>query len=237
MANVAVRASTTVAETATSITLAQPTGTVDGDYIVCFLNVNGTETIADNNGSTAFTDDYQNSDLTPTETVAIFSRIQVSGDPTSYNFDWDGTSARIAGICISFSDPHTTPYDVAPSDASDNSTSVNEEFLDDVDILTVIANSIHVSCIWVDRASVTTTYDGTSYSEEEDVGVSGSQGLTVNTKVIVTPAQTGVNTYTMSTDSQAITQSFSIANNSGGGAATPHGPFGLAFHGPFGGPI
>lgn len=212
--HVFVRSSTKAFNDSTNITINEPAGAAVGDLIVLSICVNGSRTIADNNGSTPFTDEYQTNSESPTATFAIWSRVKQSGDPSTYNFTWTG-SDRSGAVCLAFGNPHTTPFDVTPDGTTDKPTSGNQTTLDDVSITTLIDKSIHCSIIMIDRDNTTTIYDGIGYREEREMSTDQSQGVGWNTKRIATAGATGTQTYTLSTASTALTQSFSIANNSG----------------------
>lgn len=237
MADVAVRSSTEAfSSSANTIDLAEPANAAVGDLIVCAVMGNGENAWSDGNGATPYTQDWELINTHSGSVASIFSRVKVSGDPTTLTFDLDSTE-RLGAIAVCFQDIHTTPYDIAPSVDTEQRNFTNTDNLNCDGITTVIDKSLHIIMLAVDRASVVIDVP-TGYTEIQLLDNTAGQQVGFCYKIITPAGDTGVINYTITgTDSAMMTQSFSIANNSGGAAATPHGPFGLAFHGPFGGPI
>src|SRR5215471_18650883 len=79
--------SANTAGTGTALSVSAPTGTATGDLVQIFVHLNGVTTITDNNGSTAFTEDVNDYQNTPSGmTTSIFTRRVQAGDPSTYNF-------------------------------------------------------------------------------------------------------------------------------------------------------
>jgi len=93
--------------TGTAMSIAAPTGTVAGDLVIIIVHGNGNTTIVDNNGATPFTEDLTDYSPLTSDTVSIFSRRIVGGDPTTYNFTL-GASSRWSIIASTWQNPNAT---------------------------------------------------------------------------------------------------------------------------------
>lgn len=211
MAATAIRAaSSNSAATGTAISVSAPTGTTTGDVVVVSIHANGgTRTITDNNGSTPFTGDLTNyHDASGvTNTISIYSRRIVGGDPTTYNFTLSG-SDRWSIAAITFSDPDpSTIYDVSPSSANATGRSGSgAATIDAPTITTINANAFHVVCGYADTSGLTVSgpvgYDLQAQPANEPQGVV--------TKVIASPSATGAITMTASGNSPMVGLSFAV---------------------------
>lgn len=144
-------ASQNSASTGTAISVTAPAGTTTGDFVVCIVHGNGQETLADNNGSTPFTEAANFSDYKPNTSnghvMSVFYRTIQVGDPGTYNFTLS-TSGRWGVVAIAFSGTSLV-FDVAPNTtnaANDDSASTGTI---NAPAITVANNSIHVVfCGW-----------------------------------------------------------------------------------------
>lgn len=178
--------------TGTAVSVTAPTGTTTGDAVICIVHVNTDTTIADNNGSTPFTEDINDYKPNPGNghTQSIFSRIIQAGDPTTYNFT-SGASGRWGIVAMTFSDPDPSIYDVAP-------TTANASNVDDPgsgtgvtdSITTNTANAFHiVSCGW-DTSAIGTITTPSGYTLIGNAN-GGGEPLHASYKLIASQGATG----------------------------------------------
>ena len=204
-----IRDSTTnAAASGTALSVAAPTGTTTGDVVIVVVSVNNTGlSIADNNGSTPFTEDMN--DYFPSAGIgylSIFSRRIQAGDPSTYNFTAGG-SARWTVHAITFQNPHASViYDVNPTGGNfrDNTTTNTGT---SVGITTVNADAIHFAIFQGDGTGTTITGTPSGYTVPEN---SGNQVTAVAYKVIASPGATGAQTFTLSVNEAYLAASFAI---------------------------
>lgn len=221
MANVSVRAaSSNSSTTGTAVSVSAPTGTTTGDVVIVSVHGNNQTTIADNNGSTPFTEDIN--DYKPNtsngHTVSIFSRRIQASDPSTYNFTL-GTSGRWSVVAIAFQNPDpTTIYDVTPNTANAaNRDDSSASTLNAPSITTVGDNAIHVVCGYSDDGSGGAMTAPSGYSNQASPV---NEPQTVSTKAITPAGATGTKTVTATTSSPMIALSFAIKNTAATVATT-----------------
>jgi hypothetical protein len=210
MATTVRSSSSNQATTGTAISVTAPTGTTTGDVVVIAINGNNNTTIADNNGSTPFTADISNwsPNTVGGQTMSIYLRTIQTGDPTTYNFTL-GTTGRWAIVAVTFQNPQATFYDVAPSTANginlDNP--MNQFTIDCKSITTQSNNAIHIALCMIDGPINITGFPA-GYTTEQNTT---QQPIAFSDKVIATAGATGIQTFTVDTNSaDGATLSFSI---------------------------
>lgn len=196
----------------TAVSVSKPAGTTTGDVVIVVVNWNdgASETIADNNGATPFTEDlaeFRNNG-TAGHAASVFSRRIQVGDPATYNFTLSG-SQRWTAVAVTFQNPNVSSiYDVVPSSGNSiaggtgNPVSVPA-------ITTVTANAIHCSILCTDGISNTTSATPAGYTIQQN---GGEKLLAFGTKVIASPGSTGATTYS---DTAGVTKtgiSFAISD-------------------------
>lgn len=199
--------------TGTAISVSAPSGVVANDVVIVVIHGNGQTTIVDNNGSTPFTEDvndYQ-PNTTGGQTVSVFSRRIVSGDPSTYNFTL-GTSGRWAITAVAIKNPHPTSiYDVAPSTSNaanrDDSTAAT---LNAPSITTNYYSALDFVCGFSDDGAGGAMSPPAGYTTQ---GNPTNQPLIVATKLISNPVATGTRTVTGTTSAPMIALSFAVRNN------------------------
>ena len=184
-----------------------PSGVQAGDKVIVVVTQNGQTTIADNNGSTPFTEDL--ADYQPNSgnghTISVFSRIIQAGDPTTYNFT-PGVTGRWAAIAIRLKGGE---YDVAPSSGN----AANEDDSDDGSIdapsINVGNNSIHiVVCTW-DTSAIGTITTPSGYTLIQNAN-GGGNPLHASSKAFATGGATGAVTCQNTEFGAMIAFSFSV---------------------------
>lgn len=184
-----------------------PSGVQAGDKVIVVVTQNGQTTIADNNGSTPFTEDL--ADYQPNSgnghTISVFSRIIQAGDPTTYNFT-PGVTGRWAAIAIRLKGGE---YDVAPSSGN----AANEDDSDDGSIdapsINVGNNSIHiVVCTW-DTSAIGTITTPSGYTLIQNAN-GGGNPLHASSKAFATGGATGAVTCDNTEFGAMIAFSFSV---------------------------
>jgi len=202
-------------DSANNITVNEPTGAAIDDWIIVVVAGNGSVTLADNNGSTAFTKDHQDQETSGNSTLAIFSRKKQSGDPSTYNFTSTATD-RITAISIAFQDGDaSTAYDIAPSASTHDKIASQVDTFDCKDITTLTDNAIHLAIGMMDIGTNTFTGRPAGYTEIEEVDATG-QPLSIYFKVIATASATGVQTFTGSNVNRWQSESIAIKDGVGG---------------------
>ena len=217
MANVAVRASSSnSAGTGTAMSVSMPTGTQAGDAVVIFAHGNGQSTIADNNGSTAFTEDLD--DYKPNtasgHVVSVFKRRIQSGDPTTYNFTL-GTSGRWSLVAVTFSDPNATDiFDTAISTQNIDDLGAGGGTITAGSVTTTVANSIHlVAAVWDTSVTGTLSNNG-SYTNASSIAT--NQPTAVYWKVIASAGASGSVDISNTEFGSRISIAVAVKNNTGG---------------------
>lgn len=225
MALTVVASSKADSTTGTALSLARPTGTTTGDFVVVIAQANGQTTIADNNGSTPFTiaPNFTNykPNTTNGHTVTLFSRTIQAGDPSTYNFT-SGASGRWGIIAITYRDSSAPSFDVAPNTANAaNDDSASTGTINAPSITTGVANTIHtVFCGWDTSATGTiTTPSGYTLLQNAN---SGGEPLHASYKAIATASATGTVQNVNTEFGAMIASSFSVK-----GVASASGPANL----------
>jgi hypothetical protein len=234
MATTVRAASTNSNTTGTAVSVTAPAGTATGDLVVCVVHGNGQITIADNNGSTAFTkaaisgDDGSGNykpNTTGGQTLAVFTRRILGGDPSTYNFTLSATG-RWGVVAITWQNPHaSTIFDVTPtggnsSDATNNNTGTAAS------ITTTTDNAIHCVAMCPDGGSAQTFTEPSGYASQATTPGT-AQPIDFSTKVITPAGATGVQTWSWTTDNSYFAVGFAIADvtsgggGGGGGTSTP----------------
>lgn len=196
------------------MSVSAPAGTTTGDLVVVVVHANGTVTIVDNNGSTPFTEDLDDlQEAGAGQTVSVFTRRIVGGDPSTYSFTI-GSSGRWTCTAVTFQNPHASViYDVAPA-VGNSGTTTTAGTLDSPSITTTNANAIHVVSGNSDGDTNTITGTPAGYTVQQN---GGNQTTAIATKVITSPGSTGAQTWTDQTPDGWITLSFAIRDEGGGG--------------------
>ncbi len=195
--------------TGTAITVAAPSGAVAGDFVVCVVVANGQTTIADNNGSTPFTEDIN--DYKPNtangHTLSIFSRQIQSGDPSTYAFT-SGASGRWAIIAMCWNGSHS--YDVSPSTSNaTNDDSASSGTINAPSITTTVDNAHHVTlCTW-DTGTTGTITTPSGYTLLQNAN-SGGEPTHASYKNIATAGATGATQHDNTEFGAMISLSFSV---------------------------
>ena len=203
------------ASAGTAITVSAPSGTTAGDVVIVLVHVNGQTTLVDNNGSTPFTEDIDDSKPNPLQghTVSIFSRRIQSGDPTTYAFT-SGVSGRWAATAITISEPNaSTIYDVAPntSGGRTNEDDTSSTTMGTPSITTLTDGAINIIAVFWDANTITGTHTPPSgWTSLANYTGSVTEPITSSYKVITPAGSTGAQTDTNSNGSLAR-QAFSFA--------------------------
>lgn len=214
-ADIAFRAhSVNSSDTATTLSCTAPTGTVAGDGVLAVVGHNGQETIADNNGATPFTLEYESWDTGAPfgATLTVFYRVIQSGDPASYSFTAD-TSGRMTVLCVTFSDPNTTTFfDKAPVLGSLTVDTTNDGSSTAVDITTLSDKAIHVLPILRD-SSISPVYGALAGYTQLGTGAGGvGEATDLYYKTIAVAGATGAQSIS-ATGGEFLVQSFALKNN------------------------
>ena len=198
--------------TGTAISVTAPTGTTTGDVVVVTVHGNGQTTIVDNNGATPFTEDLNDSqpNTTSGQTVSVFSRRIVGGDPGTYNFTL-GASGRWSIIAVTFQNPHASDiYDVTPA-TSNLDSPPGASTASAPSITTITKNAIHCACAFIDASVDDFTAWPAGYTVHQSVD--NNQGQTFTTKVISAAGATGAQPFVHNGSGTAyIGVSFAIKN-------------------------
>lgn len=208
--------SSDVSESATSVAIPEPSGAQNGDWIVVHIASNFLVNISDDNGATPYTEEWTRQNTDGDATCSIFVRKKQAGDPSTLNFDHDGSADRITGVAMAFQDGDSSDaFDIAPSGTTENLVGASSSHACN-DITTLIANAIHIVIDAMDSGATTWSSIPSGYTPIVELDGDG-QHTAISYKVIATPSATGVQTYTNGGTPKAITQSFSIADDGGGG--------------------
>lgn len=183
---------------ANSIVLTAPTGTTDGDVVICAVHGNTQATLSDGNGATPFTADLANykPNTSSGHVVSIFSRRIQAGDPSTYTFNSDATN-RISGIAVTFQNPHPTDiYDVAPSttNADNLDSPPGSSGATAPSITTLTDNAINCALAFIDASVDDFTGWPSGYTVLQSVD--NNQGQTFTVKVITPAGATGEQAFT-----------------------------------------
>lgn len=208
MASVFGTPTTNQATTGTAVSVARPTGTTDNHVVSVAVHGNGQITISDNNTGTEFDKDFEYKPNTSSgHTVAIFSRIIQSGDPSTYNFTlsssggWGVVATTVEDVDL------TNIYDNAPgignSFGSESASSVNAPT-----ITTATDNALHFAIGAVDSQTATLSSTPATYAAVNAAG--GGRGISVATKVITPAGATGAQAFSFSETTGVMGISYSL---------------------------
>lgn len=205
MAVSVVASSNNGAASGTAVSVAAPTGTTTGDLAVCVVHANSqTNTIADNNGATAFTEpvnDYKPNDAGG-HVVSIFYRVIQASDPTTYNFTLD-SSQRWAAVAATFRGFDTgTNFEITPSTTYfNNENNFDDSNVDAPTVTTSVSGSIHVAGAVMDTGATITISLPASYTDLSSRNTNQTIALCYR---IITPAgATGAKSFTLDGDTGA----------------------------------
>lgn len=164
-------------------------------------------------GAPIFTEDlndYQ-PNTTSGQTVSVFSRRLVSGDPSTYNFTL-GASGRWSVIAVCIQNPDaTTIYDVTPT-TSNLDSPPGASTASAPSITTTTSNAIHFACAFIDASTDDFTGWASGYTVHQSVD--NNQGQTVTSKVIAAAGATGAQSFTHNgTGTAYIGVSFAIKDD------------------------
>lgn len=195
----------------TAITVSAPAGTVTGDVVFVIVTINGVTTLVDNNGGTPFTENLNDEqEATAGNTMSVFSRRIVGGDPSTYAFT-GGASGRWTATAVTLQNPHaSTIFNVTPAVGNKNSTSTPAS----PTITTTTNNALHFAIVGSDGTSNTVVSGPATYTV---VTSGGQQAQSLYYKVIATAGATGDQTTVWTTIDLMIPISFAIEDNPGGG--------------------
>jgi hypothetical protein len=198
------------AASGTAVSVAAPAGTTTGDLVVVVVHCNNLTTIVDNNGATPFTEDLNDRQNAATsQTVSLFTRRILGGDPSTYNFTL-GASNRWTAVAVAFQSPHASViFDAAIStaDAANGTGSFNVPSVN-----TATTEAIHCSVFCADVAGNSITGTPAGYTVQQN---GGDQDIAFATKVISVPGATGTTNWTDALDDGKIGISFAIRDING----------------------
>lgn len=216
MATTVRASSSNSATTGTAVSVTAPTGTTTGDVVIVTVHCNGQTTIVDNNGATAFTEDLNDykPNTTAGQTLSVFSRRIVGGDPSTYNFTIGATGRwNVIAVALQNPDPSTI-YDVTPTGGNNRDTTLAAT-VSAASITTTTANAIHFCVGCIDTNALTMSGTPAGYTVEKNV--SPNQTTAVVYKVIAAAGATGAQTFTASGNEAMMAAKFAIKD----GATTP----------------
>lgn len=214
--------------TGTALSVSAPSGATTGDFVVCIVQANGQTTIADNNGSTPFTEAPNFSDYKPNtsngHTMSVFYRTIADGDPSTYNFT-SGASGRWAVVAICYSGTGIV-FDVAPNTTNAANADGNDSGTINVPSITVAANTIHtVFCGW-DTSAIGTITTPSGYTLAANAN-GGGEPTHVSYRAFSSGASTGLVPCVNSEYGARIVGSFSIKETSAATAVKDIISFGM----------
>lgn len=196
--NTTIRSFSSNSGTTGDASVSAPAGAAAGDLVVVVVHANelaANVTIADNNGSTPFTEDIQEFDTTGTNgggSVSVFWRRIQAGDPSTYNFTISA-SGRWGCGAVCFQNPHPSNlWDATPTTQQQAAPTTT---MPCPSITTVTANAIHLALVFTDGLDNLTTDTPAGYTKI--INTSG-QNVTVAWKTIAAPGATGALTFTCS---------------------------------------
>jgi len=212
----AVRASSKASSnSASTLGVAAPTGTVAGDIAIVVAAGNTTGNLADNNGSTPFTESYTLTESTEGSVMSIFARAIQSGDPSTYSFT-NTVTDRFGEIAISFSGGDTASiFDVAPGAGNTTAFSSYPTSMSAPSITTLTDGAIHVCGAILDSGGAAFNSWPSGYTVAQTITASG-QRITLAWKVITTAGSTGAQSFGNDTGVCGYAFSFAIKPGSSG---------------------
>ena len=219
MPNISIRSDiqTNASASASSLSINKPSGTVVGDLmlVIGFRDLAFSGGIADNNGSTNFTLQYEAVETTNGHGLSIFYRRIQSGDPGSFSFVFTGETADtyFSLAAITFADPNPTEvFDVAPSNSTRVHEGVDEGDINTVSVTSTVNNSIHIIIGSREGPSVLNN-NITNYTKLIDGGPTFTL-FSVWSRVITPAGSTGVKTLTGTGSGSSMSFSFIVKNSS-----------------------
>lgn len=217
-----VRSSSINTTSGSAVTVAAPAGTTTGDVVIVIVSCNGNTTIVDNNGSTPFTEDLNDfQETVGGETVSVFSRRIVGGDPSTYAFT-TGLSGRWTAVAVTFQSPHASViYDVAPDTANSSAFTPNTTAPTSDAITTINANALHVIAVLPDGPATAVSGTPAGYTILQN---GGDQTIAAGYLLIASPGSTGVQTWTTALE-DSVTLSFAIRDIGSAVVRTPYTPW------------
>jgi len=196
-----------------------------------------TATIA--NGSTFYTDQgytiiaYSTGD---DPDYGLFYKIMGATPDTTVNIEHSNSASGTGNLIMQAwrGVDGTTPLDgVTPALSGSN--------LNPPSVTTNTDGALVIAYGALDDDSATLTTSPAGYTnilfQATGTGTSGDTSAALGSKIVATAGAEDPATWVFSTSDQALAYTFVLKPAAGGAAATPHNAFGLAFYGPFGGPI
>lgn len=170
---------------------------LSGDKLVAIVNANGaSNTVTDNNGSTAFTNDDWGENLDSARTY-IFSRVAGSSEPSSYNWTL-GSSNRWSVIIQQTRGVDDAIWDVAPSAANRAIANDGDATAEAPAITIATSGAMGMVLMGDDLFPTTTTFSSVNNSYTNAVSEAGQQLSVIATKEGLSTGSTGVTTITCS---------------------------------------
>lgn len=169
---------------------------LSGDILIAALNINGTTTPTDNNGSTPFTDDHSTANP---DTANFFIKHRVCGasEPAAYHWNlspatrWCVVLRQYRGVDL------VNIWDVAPS-ASSRSTAANQATAISPSLTILGGGSAALALMGDDFAPTTTTFTSIDNSFGNTGNESGQQYVSTADKLGLVPGSVGTTTITSS---------------------------------------
>lgn len=196
----------------------KPTNAASGDLLIIMAGRNapsGADSIVDNNGSTAFTKNWELHNATSGWTMCLFSRRIGGSEPSTYTFDFSGDlgATTFSLVNILFKNPHpSTIFEVSPSGSTEWSEGTDSDGnVSYTNISSAVDKCIHIICSGIEGGGGVTGYPG-GYTSIISQGAT-HMGLTAAYKVITPAGATGSLTGTQSVGGSPTTQSFLIKND------------------------
>jgi len=204
----AVAASATSAAT-TSVTVAKPTGTVDGDVVYFVVSTLGNATVTPPTGLTFLREDA-NGTASSDSKIRTYRRV-ASGEPADYTFTFSTSDTHNVAIVAVQGADTTTPEDattVGQANASSTSCVAPAITTASADTLLLFCGAASAARSWTPPAGMT-----------EQVDVAAGKALTVAAEAVAAAGSTGTRTATLSSARQNCGQL--IAVRSAAAAAVP----------------
>ena len=210
MPNVSIRSSVSNdSSSANSLTVNAPAGVTTGDWMIAIVSWNTECVVSDDNGSTPFTKVTTHS-TTGEQTLAVFSRKWVSGDPATFTFVMDGAATRVSIVIFAVQDGDQTDiFDVPPSASTlaESSPSYVSSW-DCPDLTTTVDNTLHVAYAAMDTAASSFNSFPSGYTAIEHIYP--YETLAVYYIAVATAGAVGAQTFGTSGSNWTIAQSFSL---------------------------
>lgn len=169
---------------------------LSGDVLVAFINVNGAgNTVTDNNGSTAFTEDDHAANP-DSATAYVFRRVCGSSEPSAYAFTL-GSSNRSSISLRQYRGVDSSVWDVAPS-ASTRSTGSGDTTAEAPACTIATAGACGLVLMADDFLPTTTTYSSINNGYANVRSEEGQEYQVTADKTGLSTGSTGVTTITSS---------------------------------------